>query len=574
MYRIDNEFNGVMLLFSVKEKKIELDQQYMKLIWLWVGLLATFHFVGVLGEKYYTVLEINSFIYHHTYLEFISIIISFMIFIVTYYTYDKNKRARLLIFFPMFFIVGMIDFFHTMVYEGMTGFFVESNAPMATTFWIIGRLIFAMGMLGAALVPYQLKTNYKRVYFVLVSIGVSGLVFYLVAYQIHLFPALFIEGQGLTPLKVVLEYFIMALMIGAIFLYMRDYQKTKNLVFIYVIAGLSFGIFAEASFTLYKSVHDTYNFMGHIYKAISSYLIFKGIFIYNLDAPYLKLAEARTKLIEYTENLEEIVEESTQEVKKVNEKVLEDLEYARRIQQSLLPEKELLIDGIAFSSEYIPCSNLSGDLYDVYKINDDCIGIFIADVAGHGVSAALMTMFIERVLVSDTINTIQGIEDSCEKPLMNLYNVFNESDFPDEMHIAVFNAIYHIPTKTLSYCTAGMNSVPMVVRNSGEVEMLDQSQGFPICKLGDFFHPQYVKAEARLEEGDRIFFYTDGLVENFKSHTLIQENTLKKMLYENKHLLGPELKMKISREICKRTQIEEIEDDITFLIMDILQSKR
>lgn len=556
-------------MLAFKDKRINIDKYYMFLCLLWLGLLIIFQLVGLYGEKYYVIFETQAFLYYHTFLEFFSIVIYFAIFIITYYTYLKNRRARLIVLFCTFFIVGFIDFFHTMTYSGMSGFFVDASIPVATTYWMIGRLTFAIGLLAAALVPVHKRIIQDRFYYVLGSIIVTFGIFYLVAYHIEIFPPMFIEGEGLTDLKIGLEYVVMILLGIAIIVFLKDYKTTNNIIFIQMAVGLSFGIFSEASFTLYSNVHDSYNMVGHIYKVISSYLIFRAIFINNLDSPYIKLSCATEKIKQYADNLEELVKERTQELEEANKKIIKDLQYARRIQQSLLPAKTLKLHDVTFTSEFIPCQSVSGDFYDVYEIDSENIGIYIADVAGHGPSAAMMTIFTERVVAYKN----KGLEGnkllSCQKTLMHLYHEFNKSNFPAEMHIAILHGIYNKTTGIFTYCSAGMNTTPILIPASGKMEKLDKSQGFPICKLGDLYVPEYLEAQVQLEKGDRMIFYTDGLIGNFNNNTFMRNEKLEEILDENRRVSGKKLRKAINEEIRQTAKVKSIDDDITFLIMDL-----
>lgn len=556
-------------MIAHKEKRSVLDKNYIYLGYLWILLVLVFYLGGEISERYYAVLKIRSFLYYHIFLEFFSIVISFMIFTVSYYTYKRNRNTRLLIYFCTFFIVGFIDFFHTMTYSGMPGFFGESSIPVATTFWMTGRLIFSIGILFAASTPIEGKTFRKRSYYLGIMIILVAIIFYSVNNHIDYFPSMFIEGQGLTPLKITLEYLVMTLLGVAILFFLKNYRVTKNIVFIKLAAGLSLGIFSEVCFTLYLNVHDTQNVLGHIYKVISYYLIYRAIFIENLDIPYVNLNHAREKISEYADNLERLVEERTKELKEANNKIIKDLEYAKKIQQSLLPAKDLKINGISFTSEFIPCQNVSGDFYNIYEIDDDNIGLFLADVSGHGPSAAMMTVFTERVITSKhNYYNIEEILD-CEQVLLHFYEEFNKSNFPDEMHIAILNGIYNKTTEVFSYCSAGMNTIPILLRGSGSIENLDKSKGFPICNLGTFYTPIYQKADIKLEKGDRIIFYTDGLVEDSKNNTLLTKQDLEEVLLEDITISPQRLRDQINRKISKVVGQQSIDDDITFIIMDI-----
>ncbi len=555
-------------MLSIKENKKSIDLRYICLALIFLGSLLLFQTIGVLEVFIYSVIGNVTFLTYHIILEFLSIVICFASFIITYYTYHKNRRLRLLIYSSVFFIVGWLDFFHTMGYNGMPMFFTESSIPKATTFWIIGRLVFSIGLLAAGLVRYDYTVTFRRAYVLGGSIAFAAIASYVVTFHLDSFPPLFIEGQGLTKLKVDLEYFILVVFAIASMLYIRDYHLTKERIFALVGAGLMLSAFAEAAFTLYRSIYDTYNMLGHIYKIAGMYLISRGIFIYNLDKPYMELSNAKKKMKLYAENLEKIVERRTAEVQNINLKMIQDLEYARKIQESMLPPKELNIYGTQFISEYIPCERLSGDFYGIYVVDEENLGMYIADVAGHGVSAAMMTVVADQI-IKPTSTQVRLLNDLApHKTLNHFYKEFNKSEFPIEMHVVMFHAIYNTKSRVLSYCSGGINVLPILVRKSGEIITLSESIGFPICRFGDFFTPDYEKAEIQLEKGDRVIFYTDGLAENFKNNTLIEREDLIRILLMNQAMDLKALNQEILSEIKKIASGLVYDDDITYFIME------
>ncbi len=514
------------------------------------------------------IVHMNNFLTLHTILEFTSVIISFIIFTITYYIYSKNSRIRVLIFSCTFFMVGFLDFFYTMSYRGRPVVFTEGFISQTVSFWMASRLVLACGLLLSGWVHYNQKIRLKRIYFLSGSIVIIALIFYVITDHGEWIPDLFIEGKGVTDIKMFLEYMVMIVFAGTAVLYIRDYRMTKDQGFLIFAIGLIFGIFTEIAFMLYKNIYDMYNMIGALYKVASIYLLFKAIFVYNLDAPYVELRKARRQIKVYAKNLEKVVEKRTIEIQNVNQKMLQDLEYAKRIQQSLLPVHQLMIYGVQFISEYIPCEKLSGDFYNIHVMDEEHIGMYIADVAGHGVSAAMMTVFADRIMKMSDLPNKEIRKMTPDKVLAHFYREFNQSDFPSEMHIVIFKAIYNRKTRVLSYCSGGMNAIPILVRRTGEVEKLDKSKGFPICKFGDFFIPKFVSAQLQLNRGDRIIFYTDGLVENFKENTLIREEVLIHLLKNNRDMPLERFNQLILQEVQKHAKDLMNEDDITYFIME------
>lgn len=140
------------------------------------------------------------------------------------------------------------------------------------------------------------------------------------------------------------------------------------------------------------------------------------------------------------------------------------------------------------------------------------------DVSGHGLSAALLTMFSNNYLKSTDKNLqlTRGLKP--DRTLHYFYEQFNKLNFPDEMHMVVFYATLNLNTRTLTYCSAGLNCSPIRFKKNGKVEYLDKSEGFPICKLMDFIVPEFRSEKIKLEKGDRLYF-TDGLIDQEKNNT-------------------------------------------------------
>jgi len=555
------------MILEKENKRYRIKNDYLYLV---MTLLISFFilYISVIYEKqiYYVFHNVN-FLTKHIITELITIIISFIIFINCYHAYKHIKRIRLLILSMTFFIVGCIDFLHMISYEGMPYTFTESSIAAATTYWIIGRLIMSTGILITSVVYFYKKV--KRInekHILLISILIAMFLFYIVTYKVEYLPAIFIEGVGLVKLKISLEYLIMILQAMAVYFYLRTYKKLQSKYIILMCCGLVLSIFSEALFTLYRNVYDTYNLLAHVYKIGSFYLIYHSIFKYNVDMPYVQLKKAQDRIKLYANNLEKIVDKRTEQVKKVNDTLIKELDYAKNIQQALLPPHKISFQNVTFISEYIPCERLSGDFYDIYEIDNDNIGMYILDVSGHGVSAALLTMFSKNYIKSTErlIKRYRGLKP--HKNLKNLYDEFNKLNFPEEMHMVVFYAAYNTTNKVLTYCSGGMNCYPILMRRDGGYEYLDKSKGFPICQFKDFYEPEYESAKIQLNAGDKIIFYTDGLTEKQKN-TTIDKEVLINLLLENKDKNIEELNKKIL-SVLRGTK-EVINDDITYFIMEI-----
>ncbi len=186
-----------------------------------------------------------------------------------------------------------------------------------------------------------------------------------------------------------------------------------------------------------------------------------------------------------------------------NKKMSKDLRFAKRIQERILPNRETL-DNIAIDYIYKPSELLSGDMFDVFHIDEENIGIYISDVSGHGVAAAMMTMFIRQ--------TMRAIKDDIVSPsaaLSELYRRFSTLNFDVDKYFTIFYGVFNKSTYEFKYANAGHNCIPIKYNNDGK-EMLEV-KGYPMTLLFDEIF--YKEETVTLKKGDNILFYTDGITE-------------------------------------------------------------
>ena len=212
-----------------------------------------------------------------------------------------------------------------------------------------------------------------------------------------------------------------------------------------------------------------------------------------------------------------------QELIERNKKISKDLHFARRIQEKILP-KVGVIENLKIDYIYQASEMLSGDMFDIFYIDEANIGIYICDVAGHGIAASMMTMFIKQ--------TMRSIKDEVLNPALalgELHKRFGALDLEADKYFTIFYGVYNKVTHTLTYSNAGHNCYPIRF-NSQEVEPL-KIKGYPITML--FGEIEYKEKEVKLHRGDKILLYTDGITEA-RDHNDVQFgiegvlNTIKK----------------------------------------------
>ncbi|MCM8900019.1 SpoIIE family protein phosphatase [Caldicoprobacter algeriensis] len=497
------------------ELALKLKKELSGVVYIIVVSVLLFVVLAWCDHFLYRIFSSNFFLTWHIFLELSSIVMSFAVFAVTFYTFEESNRLRSMIIACTFLAVSLLDLFHTLSYKGMPVFLTESSAEKATAFWTLARLTMSCGMLASNLVPCDKKVRSCEGLWVLSTIAYSIFWLMVVNYRIDYLPSLFIEGKGLTPLKVYLEYLTILIQLITAVLFLAAYIKgdCEDKGYALIVKGLVFSVFSEMAFTQYTNVYDTYNFLGHIYKIIAYYLLFRALFVQNVQKPYQELRAAESQLGVYVNNLEQLVAQRTAEITAANQSLMKNLEYARNILLALLPNTFPSVKGVKFAARYMPCENVGGDFYNIFRLDDEKIGILIGDVAGHGVSAAMINVFINQ-----NINFKKEYDDGRQKVftprgvLMNCYHTYNEMPFPDEAYVVMLYGIYNVVTRKFTYASAGMNTNPLVIRADGQVEVL-QADGFPICKFAPYFKPSYKSRTVHLEPGDSLVFYTDGLIE-------------------------------------------------------------
>jgi sigma-B regulation protein RsbU (phosphoserine phosphatase) len=212
------------------------------------------------------------------------------------------------------------------------------------------------------------------------------------------------------------------------------------------------------------------------------------------------------KAIEQIEYIKQSQEEHTQ-----LESLKTDLAVAGEIQQAILPrifppfpENEHELDLAAMMT---PAKDVGGDFYDFFRIDDDHIGLVMADVSGKGIPAAIF-MAVSRTLIR-TI-ALQGYDPGV---CLTKSNDLLCKESVESMFVTVFYAIYNIRTGEIDYCNGGHNA-PYILKANGQVEMMPMSQN---CLVGTVDGWQYISAKTQLGVGDTLLMYTDGVNEAFNS---------------------------------------------------------
>jgi serine phosphatase RsbU (regulator of sigma subunit) len=179
-----------------------------------------------------------------------------------------------------------------------------------------------------------------------------------------------------------------------------------------------------------------------------------------------------------------------------------ELETARQIQSFILPQGMARIKNLQIAARYVPMTTMAGDFYDFLVIDDNRIGILVADVSGHGVPASLIASMVKIAFVSQTphasdpARVLAGLNQMLCGKL--------ESDFVTAGYLFI-----DTERKTAAY--AGAGHPPLLLCRSSESELLEIREKGII--LGQMEDTDYKNSGLKLQKGDRFVLYTDGIVE-------------------------------------------------------------
>lgn len=238
------------------------------------------------------------------------------------------------------------------------------------------------------------------------------------------------------------------------------------------------------------------------------------------------------------------------------QKLEEELNVARQIQRNLLPRTLPHSPHFEIAAFTQPSRQVGGDYYDFFLLPDGCLGMVIADVSGKGLGAALLVSQIQAILKAEVRHQrlmAQAIANT---------NAFVSEITAAEQFATMVYAEYNCTTRELTYTNAGHNQ-PMLVRHDGRHERLDRGG----LVLGVIPSVSYEVATIKLEPGDTIFFFTDGLsdLESPAGADFGEERALE-LVVQHRGLNADALAREIVREATAFSAGDLGFDDLTMVV--------
>jgi len=242
----------------------------------------------------------------------------------------------------------------------------------------------------------------------------------------------------------------------------------------------------------------------------------------------------------------------------------EELKLAARLQQDFLPKSMPQLGQIHFNTLFRPAGHVSGDFYDVLRLDENHIGFYIADAVGHGVPAALLTMFIKHALATKQIGLDGYRLLSASETMARLNDTLIEQALSAATFATALYGTINIHTRQITFSRAG-HPLPIVLRANGQMESLECEGGL----LGVFPDETFEQQTVTLEVGDRLLLVTDGVEVAFGGDIATSQQRWVDELDQKRNLPAEELLAAFGDSIDKACGGNPLRDDVTMLVLEI-----
>lgn len=316
-----------------------------------------------------------------------------------------------------------------------------------------------------------------------------------------------------------------------------------------------------------SGLNDTNVAVEAVHEGAQDYLV-KGQVDGQLLARAMRYAIERKRM---TEQLGRYAEE----LRSKNAQLEADFNMAREIQEIFLPHQYPTFphwaapeeSALRFSHRYLPAAAVGGDFFDIFPITDTTGGIFICDVMGHGMRAALVTA-IMRGLVEELMPVAADAGKFLTEINRSLHTILRRTKEP--FLATAFYVVADVAAGEARFASAGHPSPIRVRRSCGAVELLKSSDPRHGPALGLFDRAIYPTCRCPISVHDMLLLFTDGLyeVENSRHEEYGQERLLS-AVRERFRLPAERLFNELLQEVQRFSASKEFEDDVCLVSMEV-----
>jgi sigma-B regulation protein RsbU (phosphoserine phosphatase) len=251
------------------------------------------------------------------------------------------------------------------------------------------------------------------------------------------------------------------------------------------------------------------------------------------------------------------LEEANRDLRNGISELRADQRAGRKVQLRMLPEREQDLAGLHVDHLIKPSLYLSGDFLDYFRISEDQVLVYIADVSGHGASSAFVTVLLKNLTNRLQRNLRRHSSDDILYPDRFLERINSELlDTGLGKHVTVFVGIISVKERTLKYAVGAHFPMPILSFEGGETRFLEGS-GLPV---GLFETPKWEVYEVPLAQPFRLTLFSDGILEVISAKSLDEkESTLLELVSGGRHTIAS------LSEALNLDAITELPDDIAIV---------
>ncbi len=261
--------------------------------------------------------------------------------------------------------------------------------------------------------------------------------------------------------------------------------------------------------------------------------------------------------------------EKTLEVHRINKRLQlayqqidQELELARRIQQSFLPQTLPDLPQVRFAVHYQPCGRVGGDFYDIFRLDENHLGFYVADAMGHGVPASLLTIFVKKGVKAKEISGKEYRLVPPSEVLQRLNRDLIDQALSETPFITMVYVLYNFKDGVLQFARSG-HPYPVYLPHDGAPQQW-QIEG----SLLGVFETKYPVRTQQLRPGDKLLLYTDGMDTASYEGQAVGTASVLACAARHRDLPVGELVAKLSQDLFTRTRQT---DDLTVLGLEVLE---
>ncbi len=335
----------------------------------------------------------------------------------------------------------------------------------------------------------------------------------------------------------------------------REKTNTGILVLLYVIAAVFLAVEVVSLVTGVSLTRTITGAFQSLYEGTQR--VSAGDFSHRVEVKGSnQLAEVAASFNKMTEKVERLLD-----VAKEKERMQAELEIAREVQRQLYPKSAPRLASLELYAVCKPARTVSGDYYDYQRIEDGRVVVAMGDVAGKGISAALLMATLQSSLRAQVRSASDGRSAVSTSALVARLNEQLFADTSPEKYATFFFSVYDDSEKTLVYTNAG--HLPPLLFRGGEAIRLDVNG----MVVGAFPFAQYGESRLELEPGDLLLAYTDGVTEPENEYgEMFGEQRLIEVV--RRHLDGnlEDVARQVMIGVQEWTGSPELQDDMTILL--------